>query len=83
MVAGIRPEHLAIAPESDTTLRATVENVELLGHERHVVCHVADGLMTLRQPNDTAPPAIGSQVGLASDPVGVHLFDAGTTERLN
>jgi ABC-type sugar transport system ATPase subunit len=82
-VAGIRPEHLAIAPEGDTTLRATVENVELLGHERHVVCHVGEGLMTIRQPNDTPPPEIGSQVGLASDPVGVHLFDAASTERLN
>jgi multiple sugar transport system ATP-binding protein len=83
VVAGIRPEHLALAPQGDTTLRATVENVELLGHERHVVCHVGDGLMTIRQPNDTPPPAIGEQVGLASDPTGVHLFDAATTERLN
>jgi ABC-type sugar transport system ATPase subunit len=83
VVVGIRPEHLALAPASDTALRATVENVELLGHERHVVCTVGDGLMTIRQPNDTPPPAIGTAVGLVGDPAGVHLFDAATTERLN
>jgi ABC-type sugar transport system ATPase subunit len=83
VVVGIRPEHLALAPASDTALRATVENVELLGHERHVVCTVGDGLMTIRQPNDTPPPAIGTAVGLVGDPTGVHLFDAATTERLN
>jgi len=83
VVAGVRPEHLLLTPPDDTALRATVENVELLGHERHVVCQVGGSLMTVRQPNDTPPPANGSQVGLVSDPVGVHLFDATTTERLN
>jgi hypothetical protein len=39
--------------------------------------------MTIRQPNDTPPPAIGTAVGLVGDPAGVHLFDAATTERLN
>jgi ABC-type sugar transport system ATPase subunit len=83
VVAGIRPEHLTLVPADDSALRATVENVELLGHERHVVCTVGEGIMTIRQPNDTPPPAVGAQVGLASDPTGVHLFDAQSTERVN
>jgi ABC-type sugar transport system ATPase subunit len=83
VVAAIRPEHLTLEAPGDTTLSARVENVELLGHERHVVCMVGESLMTIRQPNDTASPAIGEQVGLASEPAGVHLFDAASTGRLN
>jgi multiple sugar transport system ATP-binding protein len=82
-VAAIRPEHLTLTTPDDTALRATVENVELLGHERHVVCLVGESLMTIRQPNDTAAPAVGEHVGLASESDGVHLFDAVSTERLN
>ena len=83
VVAAIRPEHLTLTTPDDTALRATVENVELLGHERHVVCLVGESLMTIRQPNDTAAPAVGELVGLASESDGVHLFDALSTERLN
>jgi ABC-type sugar transport system ATPase subunit len=83
VVVGIRPEHLSVAPVGDSVLRATVENVELLGHERHVVCSVGDGLMTIREPNHTPPSTVGDQIGLAADPEHVHLFDAASTERLN
>ncbi len=83
VVVGVRPEHLHVAPVGPTTLRGHVENVEMLGHERHVVCRVGESLMTVRQPNDTPPPAIGSEIGLEGDPAGVHLFDATSTERVN
>ena len=83
VVVGVRPEHLAIGTAEPTSLKATVENVELLGHERHVVCKVGDALMTVRQPNETTPVAVGDVVGLVADPAGTHLFDATTTERVN
>jgi ABC-type sugar transport system ATPase subunit len=83
VVAGIRPEHLSVAPVGDSVLTAGVENVELLGHERHVVCSVGEGLMTIREPNASAPSQVGAQIGLAADPAHVHLFDATSTERIN
>jgi multiple sugar transport system ATP-binding protein len=81
VIAGIRPEHLVIGTPDDG-LVAKVENVELLGHERHLICHVAASRMTVRQPNDSPPPAVGEKVGLRGDAVGVHLFDASSLERL-
>ena len=63
--------------------RAKVENIELLGHERHVVCAVGESLMTVRQSNDAVPVAVGQEISLHADPSGVHLFDVTTTERLN
>lgn len=83
VVVGVRPEHLHTAPVGPSTLRGHVENVEMLGHERHVVCRVGDSLMTVRQPNDTPPPTAGSEIGLQGDPAGVHLFDAASAERVN
>jgi len=85
VVVGIRPEHLQVvdAASNPDALRGRVENVELLGHERHVVCAVGDSLMTVRQPNDAAPVAIGQEISLQAEPQGVHLFDAASTERLN
>ncbi len=68
----------------DTALRSSVENVELLGHERHVVCRVGDSLFTVRQPNDTVPPTVGDDRSVwRSVPSGVHLFDTTSTERVN
>jgi len=81
VTAGIRPEHLSIAPDG-AGLRGTVENVELLGHERHVLVKVAGEVMVLRQDNDAPPLTIGEQVALAADPDEVHLFDSVTTERI-
>ena len=89
VVVGVRPEHLDLAPvasagaDGAAGLEGTVENVELLGHERHVVCRVGESLMTLRHPNDHPAGAVGERVRLVADPKGVHLFDARTTERLN
>ena len=83
VVAGIRPEHLDVAVDGATGLDGTVENVEQLGHERHVVCRVGAGLMTLRHANDHPAGQVGQQVRLVAEPTGVHLFDRTTTERLN
>jgi multiple sugar transport system ATP-binding protein len=81
VVLGVRPEHLRLADEG--LLPATVTVVESLGHERHVICRLADGqMMILRQPADEAPPPVGHGVHLVADPGHLHLFDAATTMRL-
>ena len=82
---GIRPEHLHATDPVDApgAVRATIQNIELLGHERHVICTVGATQMTVRQPNDAPPLAIGQAVSLHADPAEVHLFDPVSTERLN
>ncbi len=83
VVAGVRPEHLSVSADGSSGLDGTVENVEQLGHERHVVCRVGGSLMTLRHPNEEAAGQLGESVRLVAEPHGVHLFDRRTTDRLN
>ena len=85
LILGIRPEHLHATDPVDTpgAVRATIQNIELLGHERHVICSVGSTQMTVRQPNDAPPLAIGQAVSLHADPAEVHLFDPVSTDRLN
>lgn len=83
VVAGFRPENLRLTRDDPTGLIGTVENVEMLGHERHVIVQVADAYMTIRESHDAKPAHIGEQVHLVPDPAQVHLFDAETTERVN
>lgn len=84
---GVRPEHVRILPhESETqfALEATVAVIESLGHERHVVCRLADEQMVIvRQTVETERPVEGAAVRLSADPVGLHLFDAATGLRLD
>jgi ABC-type sugar transport system ATPase subunit len=82
VIAGIRPEHLRLG-DGPAALRGKVENVELLGHERHVLVQVAGSIVVVRQPSDTAPLGIGDEVSIVAEPSGVHLFDPTSTERLN
>jgi ABC-type sugar transport system ATPase subunit len=80
VVVGVRPEALTLG---GTDLRATVLNVELLGHERHVVCQVADQRWTIRQSSHEPLSAVGDEIGIGVDPADVHLFDRVTTDRVN
>lgn len=82
VILGVRPEHLRIG-EGTATLRGRVGNVELLGHERHVLVDVAGSLLVVRQPNDATAVALGDQVPVVAEPSGVHLFHPDTSERLN
>ncbi|MEI7592287.1 MAG: ABC transporter ATP-binding protein [Actinomycetes bacterium] len=81
VIVGVRPEHLSI--ESSGTVAATIKAVEWLGHERHVICDVAGTSLIVRQPSEGLPPAIGSPVQLAALGDEIHLFDPGSTERIN
>ena len=83
IVLGMRPEHTRLVEATATPgLRGKVENIELLGHERHVLVRTADSIMVVRQPNDEALTEVGEEVCLVPDPAQVHLFDPDSTERL-
>ena len=81
----MRPEHLELlaAPGDDGAgLTATVEVIEHLGHEQHVVCRLTDGqLVTVRQPSHQAAPAALSPVTLRARAEHLHRFDPTTGER--
>ncbi|MEY4008024.1 MAG: hypothetical protein RLZZ467_1076 [Gemmatimonadota bacterium] len=81
VVLGVRPEHLDLDPSGQIEARVAV--VESLGHERHIVCRLADEQMVIvRQASDEARPAEGEAVRLRADAAGIHLFDAATGVRL-
>ena len=76
---GIRPEDLHL---SDSGIAATVAVVEPTGSETHIVLKAAgrDITAVFRERHAFAP---GTGVQLAPDASKVHLFDAGTGERIN
>jgi multiple sugar transport system ATP-binding protein len=81
VIVGVRPEHLIIEP--DGVVRAIVTVIESLGHERHVICRLDDGQMVIaRQPSDEPAPAESEVIGLAADPVNLHVFDAESGMRI-
>lgn len=81
VVIGVRPEHLVVDP--DGPVKATVRAVEWLGHERLVLCDLADAEIIVRQASSDAPVRAGDVLPLSADPTEVHLFDPATTGRLN
>jgi ABC-type sugar transport system ATPase subunit len=82
LVVGVRPEHLELGVGEGPGLAATVELVEHLGHELHVVCRLADGqLVTVRQGSHTAAPSVASAVRVVAQPERLHCFDGVTGER--
>ena len=81
VVVGVRPEHATLDPEG--SLEATVAVVEVLGHEQHVICRLADDtLFTVRQPNDDVPPGLGVGLRIAVDSRRLHVFDPESGRRL-
>jgi multiple sugar transport system ATP-binding protein len=81
VVIGVRPEHLVVDPSG--LLRANVTVVEVLGHERHVLCRLEDGqLVIVRQPSGGAAPAEESQVQLSTEAAHLHVFDPASERRV-
>ncbi len=81
VVIGVRPEHLVVDPNGP--LRATVTVVEVLGHERHLLCRLEDGqLVIVRQPSGAAAPAEESPVQLSAEPAHLHVFDPVSERRV-
>ena len=85
-VVGVRPEHLALVADTtsdDRVLTGTVELVEHLGHEQHVICRLADGqVVTVRQGTHVAPPGAQTSVRLRAAVEDLHHFDAATGDRV-
>ena len=83
LVVGVRPEHLEVAADEPGALPATVDLVEHLGHEQHVVCRLPDGqLVTVRQGSESPAPAAGAAVHLVAAAERLHCFDGVTGERV-
>jgi multiple sugar transport system ATP-binding protein len=74
VVIGVRPEDLRF--ETAEGIPATVSVVESLGHERHVVCRLADQqLVIVRQDAHEVAPDEGTSTFLLADPHALHVFD--------
>ena len=74
--AGLRPEHLKLAPATNRNLAAEVSHVEALGNEQLVTCRLLEGshLVLVRAEADAAV-ALGQTVHLDVEPRGWRLFD--------
>jgi ABC-type sugar transport system ATPase subunit len=82
VVVGVRPEHVAIAGDA-AGMAVTVELVEHLGHEQHVVCRLPDGQrITVRQGSHAAALPVGRAVHLVAAAEHIHCFDGTTGERV-
>ncbi|MBV8600923.1 MAG: sn-glycerol-3-phosphate ABC transporter ATP-binding protein UgpC [Candidatus Eremiobacteraeota bacterium] len=78
VVIGIRPEDVRVTAtagaDSDSTVEATVDVVELLGAEQLGFVIVGDQNLTIRTSPDVALP-LGSKVSLAFNAAKLHAFD--------
>ena len=76
LTAGIRPEHLQVAPATNRNLSAEVSHCEVLGNEQLVTCRLHDGnhLVQVRA-NPSLMLNTGSTIHLDADPEGWRLFD--------
>ncbi|HSD17152.1 MAG TPA: sn-glycerol-3-phosphate ABC transporter ATP-binding protein UgpC [Thermomonas sp.] len=81
VVAGIRPEHLAVAMEGPAMLSATVDSVEPVGNEVFVNLRMGEVLLVARLPPEQAPTE-GRVLGLTLRVPEVLFFDPASGERL-
>ena len=77
-IAGVRPEHFALA---DDGVEAVVQVVEPTGSETQVVARLGQGdvIAVFRERHPFKP---GDRIRLRPDPKLVHLFDEATGKRL-
>jgi multiple sugar transport system ATP-binding protein len=76
LMAGLRPEHLRLAPATNRNLAAEVCHVEALGNEQLLTCRLQEGnhLVQVRSdPQRSLHP--GETVHLEVDPEGWRFFD--------
>lgn len=79
VVAGIRPEHLRLAP--DGGIRGQVTVVENLGSEELIHFGSGDHPLCLRAPRP-AGVLTGDSIALCVDPAHIHLFEPASGRRL-
>jgi len=76
LMAGLRPEHLRLAPATNRNLSAEICHVEALGNEQLLTCRLHDSshLVQVRcDPQRSLQP--GETVHLAVEPQGWRFFD--------
>jgi len=77
LTAGLRPEHLRLAPAANRNLPAEVSHVEALGNEQLVTCRLLEGSELVVVRANPEPAVVhGERVHLEVDPEGWRLFDA-------
>ena len=81
VIAGIRPEHLAVATDGQAMLSATVDTVEPVGNEVFVNLRMGPLALVARLPPEQAP-AEGESLGLTLRVPEVLFFDPASGERL-
>jgi multiple sugar transport system ATP-binding protein len=76
LTAGLRPEHLRLAPAANRNLPAEVSHVEALGNEQLLTCRLLEGSqLVLVRADPEVTVAAGESVHLEVDPEGWRLFD--------
>jgi multiple sugar transport system ATP-binding protein len=84
VVVGVRPEHLRFVSDAEDGVGAQVDLVESLGHEIQVSGSIGESKrLIVRLDADDVPPAVGDTVRIAADLERIHLFDPGSTERID
>ena len=85
VVLGIRPENIREAAReaggNNTPITVRVEFVEPLGHEVIVHGRIGDDLLVAKVDPHRSP-AMGDDMQLVIEADAIHLFDAGTEQRL-
>jgi len=84
---GVRPENLGLRgytqiEEGDNTIQATVEVVEPLGAETHVIASVGGDQTIVARVDALAPVSMGDQITLLAKPNEIHAFDLETEENI-
>ena len=76
LILGIRPQHLSMDDQKESSLQVTVDLVEALGSETYISAHLTADAKT--QLTVSLPPdrqiAIGDSIWLAIDTSKIHLF---------
>jgi sn-glycerol 3-phosphate transport system ATP-binding protein len=82
LTLGVRPEHLAPAPEGPDALALSVDLAEPLGSETVLHGRLPSGETFTARLSGAAAPAAGAVLPLRPAPEEVHVFDAETGRRL-
>jgi multiple sugar transport system ATP-binding protein len=81
VVLGIRPEHLHLVADEEAHLLVDVDLTENVGNEAFLHGRLAETQIVARVPPHHLPRH-GMRVGLRASVEHIHLFDAGTQQRL-
>jgi multiple sugar transport system ATP-binding protein len=76
LILGIRPQHLTISPESESSIQIEVDLVEALGNETYITAHLAtqpETRLTVSLPPEQRV-RVGDRLWLSINTEKIHLF---------